>query len=178
MRSSILIPVLIIVNAFQAAPGATGQTAPGQAPLRQRLSKSSKTSSAQLTIYPTVWDNRIGEGLSIEFVETAKFSDTRDAYFGGDEGFRLFQSALMENPRRGDVIPGAGGIRKCAGRTCGVKRAAWRPADHLSIRGRGRNILLLVAYDKEVAVDLTPDQKRQWSAVAQAYKNEMRSTRR
>ena len=60
-----------------------------------------------------MWDNRAElRGVRFEFVETSKFSERRDAYFGGDEGYRLFQLALLDEPRRGTVIPGAGGTRK------------------------------------------------------------------
>ncbi len=45
------------------------------------------------------------------FVESAIFEKYRDEFLS-DEEFRQFQSDLMSNPKRGDVIQGTGGLRK------------------------------------------------------------------
>ena len=45
------------------------------------------------------------------FVESTIFEKYRESYLTDDE-FRLFQSELMSDPKKGDVIQGTGGLRK------------------------------------------------------------------
>jgi len=45
------------------------------------------------------------------FVETPAFARFREDYLD-DDGFLQLQHYLIENPDAGDVIPGAGGVRK------------------------------------------------------------------
>jgi hypothetical protein len=47
----------------------------------------------------------------LQFVEAPAFSRHREEYLD-DEGLRQLQHALMANPEAGDLILGAGGIRK------------------------------------------------------------------
>jgi hypothetical protein len=97
----------------------------------------------------------------------------RDRFFGDDEGFRAFQNDLMEDPRKGRVIPGCGGVRK----------VRWMDP----MRGKGKRggirviyvfieeadlILLMLAYDKSVA-DMTSDQKKAVAAAANAFRREV-----
>jgi hypothetical protein len=94
-------------------------------------------------------------------VEAPAFSRYREQYLD-DEGFRELQQALVANPEEGDLIPGAGGIRKLR----------WRD----SRRGKGKRgglriiyycflsdeeIWLLTLYGKDEAVDLKKDEKAQ-----------------
>ncbi len=46
-----------------------------------------------------------------QFVEAPAFSRYRNDYLD-DEGFRELQGSLVRNPEAGDLVPGAGGIRK------------------------------------------------------------------
>lgn len=97
----------------------------------------------------------------VQFVEAPAFSLYRDDYLD-DDGVRELQHSLANNPESGDLIPGAGGIRKLR----------WRD----SRRGKGRRgglrviyywflsdeeIWLLTLYDKAEADDLTKEQKDQ-----------------
>jgi hypothetical protein len=97
----------------------------------------------------------------VQFVEAPAFSRYRDDYLD-DEGIRELQQSLIVNPEAGDLIPGAGGIRKLR----------WRD----SRRGKGRRgglrviyycflsdeeIWLLTLYDKDEASDLTKEEKDQ-----------------
>lgn len=97
----------------------------------------------------------------LQFVEAPAFSRYRDDYLD-DEGFRMLQLALAVNPEEGDLIPGAGGIRKLR----------WRD----SRRGKGKRgglriiyycflsdeeIWLLTLYGKDEAADLSKDEKAQ-----------------
>ena len=62
----------------------------------------------------------------MEFIETPTFTRLLTALLNDDE-YRELQNVLVENPARGDVIPGGGGIRKLrhvlAG---GGKSGGWR----------------------------------------------------
>jgi mRNA-degrading endonuclease RelE of RelBE toxin-antitoxin system len=85
----------------------------------------------------------------------------RDDYLD-DDGFAELQRYLTRNPEAGDMVPGAGGIRKLRGKD--------------SRRGKGRRgglrviyycffseqeIWLLTLYDKDEAADLTKDEREQ-----------------
>jgi len=98
---------------------------------------------------------------ALQFVEAPAFSRYREGYLD-DEEFRELQEALAANPEEGDLIPGAGGIRKLR----------WRD----SRRGKGKRgglriiyycflsddeIWLLTLFDKDEASDLTKDEKAQ-----------------
>jgi hypothetical protein len=50
--------------------------------------------------------------MTLTFIELEQFSAVRDEYFGDDEGYRQLQNYLLATPLAGEVIPGAGGVRK------------------------------------------------------------------
>ena len=52
------------------------------------------------------------------FIETRLFSRLVQEYLSDEEYLKL-QTALMENPEAGDVIPGSGGVRKLGWRAPG-----------------------------------------------------------
>jgi len=94
-----------------------------------------------------------------QFVEAPAFSRFREDYLD-DEEFGELQRALAANPEEGDLIPGAGGIRKLR----------WRD----SRRGKGKRgglrivyyvflsdeeLWLLTLYNKDEASDLSKDEK-------------------
>lgn len=116
--------------------------------------------------------------MSLAFRETAGFAQRRDTYFVTDEHFRAFQNALIEVPTRGAVIPGCSGLRK----------VRWTDAR----RGMGRRgglrviylfvpdadmIFLLDVYDKNEADDLTKEEKREFAALADLIRQEVRQER-
>jgi hypothetical protein len=94
-----------------------------------------------------------------QFVEAPAFSRYRENYLDDDE-FRRLQAHLAVDPESGDIIPGAGGIRKLR----------WNDPQ----RGKGKRsglriiyygflsegeIWLLTLYGKNEAPDLTARQK-------------------
>jgi len=96
-----------------------------------------------------------------QFVEAPAFARFRDDYLD-DDGFAELQRYLASNPEAGDMVPGAGGIRKLR----------WKDPR----RGKGRRgglrviyycflseqeIWLLTLYDKDEAADLTKDERNQ-----------------
>ncbi len=49
--------------------------------------------------------------MIIVFIETSIFTKLLPKYMRDDE-YRLFQTYLMDNPEKGDIIKGSGGVRK------------------------------------------------------------------
>ena len=109
----------------------------------------------------------IGTGW-FQFVEAPAFARFRDRYLD-DDGFAELQQYLAKNPEGGDIVPGAGGIRKLR----------WRDPH----RGKGRRgglriiyycflseqeIWLLTLYDKDEAADLTKEEREQLRRVLEA----------
>ena len=94
-------------------------------------------------------------------VEAPAFSRYREQYLD-DEGFRELQQALVANPEEGDLIPGAGGIRKLRWRDSGRgkgKRGGLRIIYYCFLSDE--EIWLLTLYGKDEAVDLKKDEKAQ-----------------
>ena len=104
------------------------------------------------------------------FKELPTFSQFRVDYLT-DEGFRGLQNTLMENPLAGDVIEGAGGLRK-------VRYAD--PRRGKGTRGglrviyfwweTGKQFWLFTLYDKNEARDLS---QRERKALKEMLKREL-----
>lgn len=109
---------------------------------------------------------------SVEFVETSVF--TRQIMdLLSEEDYRLFQSELAANPEMGPVIRGGGGIRKVRVATGSRgKSGGARIIYYWAVRREV--ILLLYAYHKNVADNLTAKQTAQ---LAKAVKEEFRNER-
>lgn len=96
-----------------------------------------------------------------QFVEAPAFSRYRDDYLD-DEGFRNLQEGLVRNPEAGDLIPGAGGIRKLRwkdSRRSKGKRGGLRIIYYCFLSDE--EMWLLTLYDKDEAADLTKGEKDQ-----------------
>lgn len=85
-----------------------------------------------------------------------------------DELYRKLQNVLIEQPDIGDVIEGTGGLRKVRWRLPGTgKRGGirviyfWRVAED--------RILMLLAYPKSAADDLTALQKKQLRSIVENW---------
>ena len=97
----------------------------------------------------------------LQFLEAPAFSRYREDYLD-DEGFRELQQALASNPEKGDVIPGAGGIRKLRwrdSRRSKGKRGGLRIVYYCFLSDE--EIWLLTLYSKDEASDLSRDEKTQ-----------------
>lgn len=112
--------------------------------------------------------NDSGRAVGFQFVEAPAFARFRDRYLD-DDGFAELQQCLAKNPEAGDIVPGAGGVRKLR----------WRD----SRRGKGRRgglriiyycflseqeVWLLTLYDKDEAADLTKEERDQLRRVLEA----------
>ena len=92
----------------------------------------------------------------MEFVETSIFTQ-RITKLLSDEAYRDLQAVLAENPKAGDAIPGAGGLRKLRWRASGRgKRGGLRIIYYC---GSERRLYMIFAYDKTEQGDLTPEQR-------------------
>lgn len=109
--------------------------------------------------------------LTIAFIESEVFTEVVEHYFQTDESYRLFQLYLMDNPHAGAVIKGAGSMRKI------------RWADPRRNKGKRGGLRIVYAYfedlryigifdvyDKDEAVDLTSDQRKQLKRVTESIR--------
>lgn len=97
----------------------------------------------------------------IEFVESLAFSRFREDYLNDDE-FRQLQQSLWANPEAGDIVPGAGGIRKLRwkdSRRGKGKRGGLRVIFYTFLADE--QLWLLSLYDKDEAADLSANEKDQ-----------------
>ena len=93
----------------------------------------------------------------MEFVETSIFTERISKLLTDDEYYDL-QALLAENPKAGDVIPGAGGFRKLRWRTRGRgKRGGLRVIYYCWSEDR---LYMIFVYEKAQQGDLTPEQMK------------------
>lgn len=106
------------------------------------------------------------------FTETIVFTaDLLDV--ADDETLFAIQSALLEDPRLGDVIPGTNGARK--GRIANPRRGKGKRGGFRFIYvylEKSERIYLLDIYSKHEQTDLTPKQARQLGEVVRAIKRQ------
>ncbi|NLE39642.1 MAG: type II toxin-antitoxin system RelE/ParE family toxin [Pirellulaceae bacterium] len=104
------------------------------------------------------------------FVETTEFSRWLQRFLPGDTYIKL-QRELIENPRKGDVMPGCGGLRKL--RIADPKRQKGKRGGarviYLPIP-EANQFLMLDVYGKGDKDDLTPSEKRDLRELAREYK--------
>ena len=91
----------------------------------------------------------------MEFVETSIFTQRIATLLTDDEYYDL-QARLAEHPKAGDVIPGAGGLRKLRWRASGRgKRGGLRIIYYCWSEDR---LYMIFTYDKTEQGDLTHEQ--------------------
>ena len=109
----------------------------------------------------------------MELIETSIFTRQIDALLSEEE-YRGFQSRIAANPELGALIKGGGGIRKV--RVAVGSRGKSGGARVIYYWAVRRDvILLLYAYPKNEAADLTP---KQVSQLAKVVKREFESEKR
>ena len=94
-----------------------------------------------------------------QFVEAPAFMRFREEYLD-DDGFAELQRYLANNPEAGDMVPGAGGIRKLRWKDTGRgkgRRGGLRVIYYCFLSEQ--EIWLLTLYGKNEAADLTKDEK-------------------
>lgn len=108
----------------------------------------------------------------ITFIETKIFSK-RMAGLLSDDDFAAFQAELAQNPEKGPVVEGSGGLRKVRWRLKGRGKSGGLRIIYLYIRVRNR-IYLVFVFAKDESDNLTPVQKKQLKSIADAIKQEYR----
>lgn len=94
------------------------------------------------------------------FVELPAFSRYRSDYLD-DDGFRALQNALMTHPCAGDIIEGAGGLRKL--RLADARRGKGKRGGLRIIYfwwEFGKQFWLFTVYDKNEMSDLSAKDKK------------------
>ena len=93
----------------------------------------------------------------MEFVETSIFTQRITKLLTDDEYYEL-QAMLADQPKAGDVIPGAGGLRKLRWRAKGRgKRGGLRVIYYCWSEHR---LYMIFVYEKSRQGDLTPEQMK------------------
>ncbi|PJG86440.1 toxin [Conservatibacter flavescens] len=98
--------------------------------------------------------------MKLTFIELPPFQRYRTEFLD-DEAYRLFQNELLENPEKGDLIQGLGGLRKVRisdnNRNKG-KRGGARVIYYYVVNRD--QIFLITAYGKHKQTDLTTEQRK------------------
>lgn len=89
----------------------------------------------------------------MEFIETPTFTRLVTALLT-DEEYRGMQNVLVENPERGDLIQGGGGIRKLRHAIQGRGKSGGVRTIYYAVRER-QQIYMLLVYPKAKKDDLT-----------------------
>jgi hypothetical protein len=106
--------------------------------------------------------------VKAEFIELPAFERHRADYLD-DDGFRSLQILLMSDPEAGDVIEGAGGLRKL--RFADARRGKGKRGGLRVIYywwDAGLQFWLFTIYDKDTADDLSPQQRKVLKALVKA----------
>jgi hypothetical protein len=113
--------------------------------------------------------------VELLFVETTAFT-RRIREHGLDDDLRELQEELLENPEKGALDPGTGGLRKVRMRvrSAGRGKSSGARVHYLYVPHR-RVIYLIFLYLKGEQATLTASQKKTLRSVAQAFKEEGRS---
>ena len=93
------------------------------------------------------------------FIELSSFHRQRESYLD-DDGYRALQVAMMQNPEAGDVIEGAGGLRKM--RYADTRRGKGKRGGLRVIYywDGGQQFWLFTLYDKNELDDMTAKEKQ------------------
>ncbi len=123
--------------------------------------------SSKLVIY-----TRYAYALAMKsiFVESSLFERYREDHLT-DQEYRVFQAELMQNPKRGDVIQGTGGLRKIRVSGKGKGKRGGSRVIYYFLDEHSRFYLLTI-YSKNEMSDLTTEQRKQLKLFMEAWRNE------
>lgn len=106
--------------------------------------------------------------MELVFLETPAFTRRLSGYLD-DAGYRALQQSLLDNPQRGEIMPGTGGFRKLRwedNRRGKGKRGGLRVIYYYL--SADYQVWLFTIYDKDEMADLTAAEKRQLKRAIQA----------
>jgi hypothetical protein len=95
-----------------------------------------------------------------------------------DDVLRMIEADLLENPERGSIVPGLGGVRKARQanpRRGKGKRGSFRYLYMYFVRDQ--QIFLLYILDKDEQQDLTREQRKMVRAMAEAESRRKETSR-
>ena len=102
-----------------------------------------------------LYDNRVKR----EFIYTEPFRKCWKAMGLGDDEQHYLENILLENPRKGAVIEGLGGVRKLRIKLEGRGKSGGGRVIYLDVLEKEK-LYLLFAYPKNVQEDLTSEQRK------------------
>lgn len=105
---------------------------------------------------------------ALVFVELPQFTAIVTALVS-DEDYRQFQTELIENPEKGDVIQGTGGFRKARMRLAGGGKSGGARVIYLYLAEHDV-VFLATLYKKSKRETLTDDEKQSLKYTAQRLK--------
>lgn len=107
----------------------------------------------------------------MEFIETPTFTKLITELMA-DENYKRLQEELVKHPKKGSLIVGGGGIRKIRwdlanghGKSGGVRTIYY-------YKENKDQILMLFVYPKNIADNLTENQKKLLKSIAKEFYNE------
>ena len=109
----------------------------------------------------------------IRFIEHPTFTRQIEALLSADE-YKDFQREIAEDPEKGDVIPGLGGLRKVRVQLAGRGKRGGARVIYLLI-ARPEVVFLFYAYSKGDIKDLSTDQNRRLRQAVLEIKQEFAS---
>jgi hypothetical protein len=104
----------------------------------------------------------------MRFVETEVFT-AQIQNVGGDDALRELQLELVEQPGKGDVIQGTGGLRKVRMKLPGTGKSGGARAIYLHLPARPC-IVFVYAYAKSRKADLSADEKKAFRKAVEKIK--------
>jgi hypothetical protein len=111
--------------------------------------------------------------VSLTFIESRGFTERLRALVN-DDAYRAFQNELQNNPEKGDLIKGTGGVRKARMRLPGRGKSGGARVIYLYLESHAL-LYFLTLYTKKEQSDLTPSQKEAIRALAEEIKRAHRN---
>lgn len=109
--------------------------------------------------------------MTREFIFTEPFLNSWNKMGLDDADLKQLEEILLENPHEGDVIQGTGGARKMRIQLEGQGKRGGGRVIYLDVYEKEK-IYLLLAYPKNVQVNLTPTQEKAIKKIIEAIKKE------
>jgi hypothetical protein len=111
----------------------------------------------------------IREGRYLQFIYLSSFERTRGLIT--DEEMKSLEDELLQNPKKGKVEGGTGGVRKVRVGTDGKGKSGSARIGYLYVEVKGK-IYFILAFPKNVQANFTSDQKKQMRSLVARLKKE------
>ncbi len=108
--------------------------------------------------------------MKLQFVYLPTFERTMH-YLLTDEGMQRIENELLDDPRRGDVIPETNGVRKVRIALPGRGKRGGARITYLYVETKDR-VYFILAYAKNVKGTMTPTEIKMLASLARALKGE------